>query len=513
MRQADPALLEPVVRPGLNCWRIERATAASVIVDAADYYHLVREAMEAAQQQILLIGWDFDTRISLEPKPSGSGLSLGQFLLRLARRNPERAIAILKWSFGAYKQFLRPSTLVMLLRWQVTRAISFRFDSAHPVGCSHHQKIVVVDDVFAVCGGIDTSTARWDTPEHLDDDPHRRLPNGKPYAPWHDVTMLMHGPVAAALGDLGRDRWQVATGKALPPPPAGDALWPDDLTPMFSDVDVAIARTRAAYGSVAEVREVEALFLDMIGVAKHLIYIENQYLTSGKIAAAIAKRMAEPDPPVVVVVLPRSADGWLEQVAMDGARVALARAVGKVDTGNRFRIYVPVTAGGADIYVHAKLCIIDDRLLRVGSANLNNRSLGLDSECDVIIDTALPANAGCGAAITALRDRLLAEHLGATPEAVAQAVRETGSLVAAIDALNPDSGKRLELLDLQQPGAFEAFIAENELLDPERADGFFEPLGKRGIWRSWRKGAKWNVRARLRGWRDRRRERRALRRG
>jgi phosphatidylserine/phosphatidylglycerophosphate/cardiolipin synthase-like enzyme len=75
-----------------------------------------------------------------------------------------------------------------------------------------------------------------------------------------------------------------------------------------------------------------------------------------------------------------------------------------------FRIYVPVTKGGADIYVHAKLMIVDDRILRIGSANLNNRSLGLDSECDMVLDCALPANRA-SVGIAALRTRLLAEHL------------------------------------------------------------------------------------------------------
>jgi phosphatidylserine/phosphatidylglycerophosphate/cardiolipin synthase-like enzyme len=122
--------------------------------------------------------------------------------------------------------------------------------------------------------------------------------------------------------------------------------------------------------------------------------------------------MGEANPPDIVVVMPRSAEGWLEQKAMDAARVQLARAIGKVDKGDSFRIYVPVTKGGTDIYVHAKLMIVDDRILRIGSANLNNRSLGLDSECDMVLDCALPANKGSEKVIAELRTRLLAEHLG-----------------------------------------------------------------------------------------------------
>lgn len=482
---------QPIVAVGHNCWRIERATRAAVVVDAADYFHFAREAMERARQRILVIGWDFDSRVDLEPESDGEDQSLGEFFLRLAHRNPERRIDILKWSFGAKKQFLHVKTVWTLLRWWQTRAIDFRFDSAHPPGCSHHQKILVIDDHLAACGGIDMSLCRWDTPDHVDEDERRVLPSGKPYGPWHDATMMMEGPVAVALAQLGATRWEHATGEVLPPISGGPCdLWPDDLETAFQDVDIAISRTVAQYGETEPVHEIEALHLDIIAAARKFLYIENQYLTSGKIAAAISKRMEEPDPPEIVLVMPRTADGWLEQKAMDGARVQLARMVGKIDRLDRFRIYVPVSAQGADIYVHAKVTIADDRLLRVGSSNLNNRSLGLDSECDVTIDAALPANRDCRPAIRALRDRLLAEHLGVTAEEFAATFADTGSLIAAIERLT-GSARRLELLDLEKPGPLDAFIAENELLDPTRPDAFLEPLSQRGLWKTWRKGLRW----------------------
>ncbi len=489
-------VLTPIIEPGRNCWRIERAARATVVVDAAAYFHFVREAMEAAEKRILLIGWDFDVRTPLEPDGQGGGESLGQFMLRIAKAKPERDIAILKWSFGALKQWMRPSAAIMLLRWALTKAIRYRFDSAHPAGCSHHQKIVVIDDVFAVCGGIDMSSARWDTCAHLDEEPRRRLPNGNAYPPWHDATMLLDGPAAAALAELGRDRWHRATGKEMVAVGPCPEHWPEDIPAMFEDVDIAIARTRAEWDESPEVREIEALYLDMIAAAQRFIYFENQYLTSGKIAAAIAARMAEVDPPEITVVMPRTADGWLEQRAMDAARVRLARAIGRVDCHDRFRIYVPVTAGGTDIYVHAKVAIVDDRLLRVGSSNMNNRSLGLDSECDVVIDAGLPANAGCGPRIADIRTRLMAEHLGVDGDQVAAAFAETGSLIATIDRLN-GTGRHLDLLDLQKPGRLDKFIADNELLDPEHADGFLEPLEQRSIWKSWREGRN-RLRQRLR---------------
>jgi phosphatidylserine/phosphatidylglycerophosphate/cardiolipin synthase-like enzyme len=491
--------MEPIVVPGRNCWRIEACARASVVVDAADYYHLVRESMEAARECILVIGWDFDTRISLEPGKRGDGQTLGILFLSLARRRPERRIAILKWAFGAKKQFLHPTTVWMLWRWHRTKTIDFRFDNAHPAGCSHHQKIVVIDDRLAVCGGIDISTARWDTSRHLDGDRRRRLPGGRSYGPWHDATMMLEGTVASALGELGRDRWQRATKASLAPVRSGAAsLWPADLPVQFENVEVAIARTRAEYEEACEIREIEALYLDMIAAAKRFIYFENQYFTSAKLAAAIAKRLEVDDPPEFVMVMPRKADGWLEQTAMDGARVRLAREIAKSDRHNRFRIYVPVTREGADIYVHAKVSIVDDRFLRVGSSNLNNRSLGLDSECDVIIDAALPANRDTPAEMARLRARLIAEHLGVEPERFAEEFERRGSLVDAIEALRA-SGRTLDLLDLVKPGPLDRFIADNELLDPENADGFLDPIGERGLRKHWRQGLRWmRTRARRR---------------
>ena len=487
MAAKQSADIVPVVEEGRNCWRIARANRVSVVVDAADYFHYVRELCEDAQNLLLFVGWDFDSRISLEPGDRSRRARLSGFFLRLARRNPRRRIAILKWRFGALKQFLIPASAWTLARWAATRAIEFKFDGAHPAGCSHHQKIVIVDDCLAICGGIDLASGRWDTPDHLDDDPKRLLPNGKPQAPWHDITMLMDGEIAGALGELARDRWAVAGGKPLPPIQTIEPQWPEDVPVLFENVDLAIARTRAPYGEVQEVREIETLYLDMIAAAQSFIYIENQYLTSAKIAAAIATRMGEANPPDIIVVMPRSAEGWLEQKAMDAARVQLARAIAKVDKGDRFRIYVPVTKGGTDIYVHAKLMIVDDRILRIGSANLNNRSLGLDSECDMVLDCALPANKGAQETIAALRTRLLAEHLGVDEKVVAETFARSGSLVDTVEALRGE-GKTLELLDLEKPGPLDRLIAENELLDPEHSEGFLEPLQQRGLRKRWREG-------------------------
>ena len=482
------AALSPIVAEGRNCWRIERADKARMIVDAADYYARLVGLMEGAKERILLIGWDFDPRISLTPDERGEGESLGHFLLRLAHDRPDRDIDILRWNFGGLKQFLMPRIAAMILRWKLTRSISFRLDSAHPVGCSHHQKVAVFDDHLAVCGGIDVAAARWDTCDHRDEDRRRTNPDGDAYMPWHDSTMLLAGPVGRALADLGNERWQRATNKELRDIEGDGENWPDDLEPDFTGVDVAISHTRAEYDGFPEVREIEQLYLDMIAAARRFIYFENQYFTSAKIAAAIAERLHEDDPPEFVLVMPETADGWLEQMAMDAARVKLVREIAKAPHGDRFRVYVPHTRGGDPIYVHAKTAIVDDRLLRIGSSNMNNRSLGLDSECDVTIDAALPANGGIEPVIRCLRERLIAEHLGADPDDVARRFEGTGSIIDTIEALRGGGGRTLEWLDLVQPGPLDDFIADNELLDPENPDAMFENIAERGLKKNWHRG-------------------------
>jgi phosphatidylserine/phosphatidylglycerophosphate/cardiolipin synthase-like enzyme len=459
------------------------------VVDAAQYYHVARKMMEAASQEILIIGWDFDTRVDLEPEKSGTRHTLARFFMELARSNPERRISILKWSFGAKKQFFNPRSAWTLFRWWRTKAIDFRFDAYHPPGCSHHQKILIIDRSIAACGGIDIALSRWDTPDHKGQDPRRKLPSGKYYTPWHDVTMIVQGNVVDDLAELGQTRWQRATGEALAEinEKTGVTEWPEGLDVEFENIEIAVSRSVAPYEDVEQVKEIELLYLDMIKEAEHYIYFENQYLTSSKIAAAIALRMEEESPPEFVFVMPRQADGWLEQRAMDAARIRLARAIGKVDRLNRFRIYVPVNDADEDIYVHAKVSIVDNRFIRVGSSNLNNRSLGLDSECDVAIDAALPANAHTKPIISDQMHRLLGEHLGADPAQVAAHIAQTGSLVETINALNRTVGRRLELLDLEKPSDLDKFIADNMLLDPEHPDDFLEPLSQRSLWKNWRK--------------------------
>jgi phosphatidylserine/phosphatidylglycerophosphate/cardiolipin synthase-like enzyme len=482
---ADRAAAAPILlRPGVNCWRIERASRAAVIVDAADYFRAARAAMLAARRRIMLVGWDFDARIELTPGEAAdeAPARLGDFILWLVERRPELEIFVLRWDIGAIRALFRGSTILTLLRWKAHPRISARWDAVHPPLASHHQKIVVLDDRLAFCGGIDMTGERWDTRAHPDEEPRRRTPGGSPHKPWHDATTALEGSVAAAIGELARERWHLASGQLLEPVADAADCWPEELEAQFRDVDVGVARTRPKMPEAPGIHEIERLHIDLIGAARRFIYAESQYFASRRIAEAIARRLAEPDGPEIVLINPDTAEGWLEPIAMDSARARLHEALRRADPHRRFRVYHPVTEGGRPIYVHAKIMIVDDRVLRIGSSNMNNRSLRLDTECDVVLDAALEANAAIRPAILAVRNGLLAEHLGREVAEVERRIGETGSMIAAIEAMRGE-GRTLRPFEMPDLSAVEAWLADNEVLDPEGPDEVFEPLTKRGLFR------------------------------
>jgi phosphatidylserine/phosphatidylglycerophosphate/cardiolipin synthase-like enzyme len=242
------------------------------------------------------------------------------------------------------------------------------------------------------------------------------------------------------------------------------------LTPTAERVDVAIARTLPEFDGRKGVHEVEALYLEAIASAERTIYIETQYLAARRVAEALARRLHEPRGPEIVIVMPEGVEGWLERKTMDGARVKLLDLLWRADRYKHFGVYYPVTTHGQSIFVHAKIMVIDDKLLRVGSSNLNNRSMGFDSECDLAIEAVpgSPDYARVREAVGSVRRDLLCEHLGIDTTALAAAMDEmSGSLLQTVRAL-AGTGRTLKSLDRTELAEDESALAENELLDPER---------------------------------------------
>ncbi len=462
-------------------WRIEQAERFAVIVDAEAYFRVARRAMLQAKRRIMLIGWDFDARITLDYECGADEgpPTIGEFVYWLVQRNPELEVYLLRWDMGAIQALFRGTTILTVLKWMRHPRIHTRLDGHHPTGASHHQKVVAIDDCLAFCGGIDMTGERWDTRAHLDDEPRRTGSSGKPYKPWHDATSAVSGPVAAALGEMARDRWRAAGGAELAPITGAAPCWPDGLAADFENVPVRIARTLPEMADQPPALESEALFLAQIAAARCHVYVESQYFASRRIAEAIGRRLDEVDGPEFVIINPEVAQGWLQPVAMDSARARLVEALRRRDKGDQFRIYHPFTTGGRPIYAHAKIMIVDDRVLRLGSSNMNNRSLRLDTECDLAIEAV---DAATATQIIAIRDGLLAEHLGTTPERVTAAVAETGSLIAAIERLRGE-GRSLRPYQAPNLSGVQTWLADNEVLDPEGPMEMFEPLSGRGLFR------------------------------
>jgi phosphatidylserine/phosphatidylglycerophosphate/cardiolipin synthase-like enzyme/uncharacterized membrane protein YdjX (TVP38/TMEM64 family) len=477
----------PIARPGDTCWRREPAGRAAFLIDGAAYFRALRSALTQAEHSILLLGWELHTRVALDPEapakattgdpavdaahdmaPDGWPVRLCDLLYELAERRPALEIHVLVWDFAMIYLLEREVLPVFRLPWRLHPRIHYHMDNHHPTGGSHHQKIVVIDDRLAFCGGLDVTAGRWDTPEHKARDPRRRRPDGERYGPFHDVQMAVDGPAAAALGALARERWFRATGTRPAPPPATAAPpWPEGLRPDLTDITVAIARTEPAHEGRPEVREVERLHLAGVAAAEQFIYFESQYFTSAAIGNAIAASLARPDGPEIVLVMPHNASGWLQETVMGVGRARLLRRLRAADRHGRLAVYYPVVPGARydAVKVHAKVTVIDDRAARIGSANLCNRSMGLDTECDLMIEAE--GDPAAARTIAGLRDRLLAEHLGAAPHDVAAAITRHGALIPAIEALRGNP-RTLVPLTHDVPEALDRLVPNTALVDPER---------------------------------------------
>jgi phospholipase D1/2 len=453
---------------GKNYWKMGRAHRVSFLIDASEYFSAFVDAVMNARRSIYITGWDIDSRTKLirDGNDPDIPVHLGDLLNYAASKNPSLNINILLWDYAMLYALDREPFPVWVFDWKTSQKIHFYQDNSLPLGASHHQKIVVVDDRIAFVGGIDLTNRRWDVREHQPYDPRRVDPWGKEYPPFHDVQLLVDGQVASILGDLFRSRWHNATGRSLSKPEwVKSDPWPGRFHPDINEIDVAVSRTEPAYRGKAEIREVESLWMDAILAARKIIYIENPFFTSSKIAGAIAKRLQEKDGPEVVVITRKKSHGWLEEYTMDAIRSHLAERVRKLDTYGRFGFYHPEIPGREDslIEVHSKVLIIDDTFMRVGSSNLANRSMGFDTECDLSMET-LGHPQACRVCIE-LRNRLLAEHLDSTPSKVSETLEKTGSLIKTIETLG--NANRV-LLPLVPSPVENNILAEPYLVDPER---------------------------------------------
>ncbi|CAN5188185.1 phospholipase D-like domain-containing protein [soil metagenome] len=467
-----------LLKPGRTCWRLEHADRAAFLIDTQAYFTAAYEALLQAKKQIILLGWGFDPRTRLAPD-GGKGRdapdSIGRVLIDLSAARPDLDIHVLIWKSALPVRASQDFFPHRARPWFHDTRIQFELDDMVPMGACHHQKVLVIDDQVAFVGGGDFCADRWDSTAHLDQDNRRKLYNHDCHSPRHEVMMMVDGDAAAALGDLCRERWLRGTSERLsrPGPMSGDP-WPAFIKPDMEDVEVGIVRTLPKWRDEPAVEEIRALTFASIRAAKRQIYLENQYFTSPVYAEALAERVADPNGPEIVLISTEHSPSWFDQLTMDKTRALFVRRLRESDIFGKVRAYCPETSGGQVVIVHAKTSIIDDDLVRVGSANMNNRSGGFDTECEIAVEATTDAHR---AGIAAFRNALVGHYLARSTDMVIHAEQEHGGLGSGIQALNRHG--RLRPIEAHRLNRLEQIIAGYHIGDPTQTHDSMRPWRRR----------------------------------
>jgi len=453
------------------------------LIDGEEYFAAVRSSIIKAERQVLIVGWELHSEVALlrgvraeeATETDGYPIVLTDLLQRLVEDRPQLHIHLLIWSGAALFALEREYLPRMKRPWEQHPRIRLEWAKDIPRLGSHHQKFVVIDDRVVFIGGMDLTKSRWDSHEHRIDEPRRRMPGLVPSygEPYHDAMAVYDDEVAGVVGDLGRARWQQATSEQLEQPQnlSSSDRWPTGVEPLLRNRRVSLALTQPAYAGQRERRDVETSFVEQFRAAKRLIYIETQYLSASNLVDEIIDRLRDPEGPEVVIVLPFGCPGMLQSMALDHERDRLIEKLRAADTGERLGIYWPTLADGdtshpfeSSVYVHAKVLVIDDRIIRIGSANFNNRSMGLDTELDAWIE-AEQDDDEARQAIAGFRRRSLSYLLGRSDEEIANVECERGTLVAAIEHLR--GGERcLHPFEHSAPSYSQAAPLDLRLADP-----------------------------------------------
>jgi phosphatidylserine/phosphatidylglycerophosphate/cardiolipin synthase-like enzyme len=405
---------DPPPRPGCSL---------DVLVDGAQALPAIAEALQGARSFVHLTGWHVAPHFELVRDESP--VVLGALLAELAERIDVR---VLVWAGAPLPAFHPTRSEVRDAIRTLTRHTRIRCEPdprEHPIHC-HHEKTISIDGELAFVGGIDLTDDAGDRFDSSAHEARRRLG-------WHDVAARLRGPAVSDVHDHFAARWYAVTGETLdrpdPPPPAGDTT-------------VQVVRTVAEdmYDQLprGDFRILES-YMRALRAARELVYLENQFLWSPEIVAVLADKLrrSQRDDFRIVVLLPAKANN-----GQDDTRGQLGVLAEADDGGGRFlAATIRSLSGRRDdpLYVHAKVGIVDDRWLTIGSANLNAHSLLNDTEMNVVTDDARLARE--------TRVRLWAEHLELDEAEVAA----TDPTVLVDDRWRPIAAEQLERRQAGQP--------------------------------------------------------------
>ncbi len=441
--------------------------------DAAAYFEALRHALLLAEEQVYIIGWDIHSQTRLVGAcgvaKDGFPEQLGPFLKALLLAKPRLRINILIWNFAPIYAAEREWDSARKFTVGAPDRLCFCHDASLPLGSAQHQKIVVIDKAAAFVGGLDLTIRRWDTSEHRVSHPQRCDPARNPYGPFHDVQCMVDGEAAAFLGVLAERRWLACGQKVIDCEPSGGNRWPASVPVHARGLICGIARTEVETAANPKVDEVARLFKACFAAARQFVYIENQFTSAADLAHVLAQRMQEAPSLRALIVLPQRHSSWLESQAMQSGRGRFIDPFVSAGVTDRVRFVYPVSRdrrSEAPVMVHSKLMIIDDHMLRIGSANLNNRSMGADTECDLVFEAASQEHSDF---IAQVRRRLIGHFCGVREDDIK---RNEADLFAFIDDLSARRGpKSLEPIDFAAPTGGEVVALAQSLADPER------PLG------------------------------------
>lgn len=465
-----------ILVPEETCFTIAETKSSGVLVDARDYFLAFHRAASEARHYVLLAGWEFDSDVELVRGEDAVGsehpAGLLAFLTALCAERPDLRIYILAWDYSVIFAMEREWMQKLIFDWTTPKAISFQFDGAHASGACHHQKLAIVDGRIAMLGGIDFASSRWDDRRHALVNPDRRdglLVHG----PHHDAGCFLTGPAVQALRGVFEKRWAAATGEALelPVEVADEPIVPEGAL-LLRASSVGLSQTRGPRDDEAPLGQILALYRRAIAGAERSIYLETQYFTSEAVRDALVDRMRDASKARldIVLVKPRGADTPKERVALAVAQEEILASLSTVaeETGSRVGVYYSASLdeGGKEVptFVHAKLLVVDDRVLSVGSANLTNRSMKIDTELNATWE-ARGGDDELASDICAVRQSLLAEHTGVE----AGPFGSSEGLVERLDAIAADPGSRLWKYPAMKPAPNgERVIRLERIFDPDK---------------------------------------------
>jgi phosphatidylserine/phosphatidylglycerophosphate/cardiolipin synthase-like enzyme len=333
------------------------------LLDGDEALPRLEQDLRGARESVLLAGWHFEPSFSLSP----GGPTLRELLAEAAERVDVRVIA---WAGAPLPLFSPSRAAVRATRDELVAGTRIRMAldaRERPMHC-HHEKIAVIDGRVAYVGGIDLTSLAGD----------RFDQNGHPARGtigWHDAALRCEGPLVADVAAHVSLRWREVTGEALadpPAPPAAGALRAQFVRTVPNDVYEALPR--------GDYRILEA-YVRALRAAERLVYLENQFLWTPELVRILAAKLRDPpsDEFRMVLLLPSRPNN-----GADDTRGQLGVLV-DADRHERLlacTLYQPGRAGA--VYVHAKVAVVDDRWLAIGSANLNEHSLFNDTEACVI---------------------------------------------------------------------------------------------------------------------------------